>query len=112
MRIVRVSSVIETEAVDAPAGSPPFLNLVLSGYTSLPPASLMEELLAIERRLGRVRTRVKNEPRIIDLDLIAYGATRMRTRALTLPHPRASEREFVMKPLREISAFPSLHPFP
>jgi 2-amino-4-hydroxy-6-hydroxymethyldihydropteridine diphosphokinase len=63
----------------------------------------MSELLALEKRLGRARRGVRNEPRVIDLDLIAYGATRMRTPALTLPHPRAHEREFVMKPLRSIS---------
>jgi len=102
VRVVRLSSIHETAAVDAPAGSPAFLNMVISGYTRLSPHALMEELLAIERRLGRVRTRVRNEPRVIDLDLITYGATRMKTRALTLPHPRAHEREFVMKPLREI----------
>jgi 2-amino-4-hydroxy-6-hydroxymethyldihydropteridine diphosphokinase len=105
VRIVRISSIIETAAVDAPAGSPPFLNMVVGGYTSLSPHALMEALLAVERRLGRVRTRVRNEPRIIDLDLIVYGATRMRSRTLTLPHPRAHEREFVMKPLREITTF-------
>lgn len=76
VRIVRISSVMETAAVDAPEGSPPFLNMVIAGYTSLSPHALMEELLSVERCLGRVRTRIKNEPRIIDLDLIVYGAKR------------------------------------
>jgi 2-amino-4-hydroxy-6-hydroxymethyldihydropteridine diphosphokinase len=49
-----------------------------------------------------MRRGTRNEPRTIDLDLIAYGATRMRTARLTLPHPRAHEREFVMAPLREV----------
>lgn len=102
VHVVRVSSFHETEAVDSPPGSPPFLNAVLLGYTSLSPLDLLDALLAIERRLGRVRRGVRNEPRLIDLDLIAYGAVRMRTRKLTLPHPRAHEREFVMAPLREI----------
>jgi 2-amino-4-hydroxy-6-hydroxymethyldihydropteridine diphosphokinase len=104
VRVVRVSSIHETAAVDAPAGSPPFLNVVLVGITSLPPLSLLAAMLAIEKRLGRTRSGVRNEPRIIDLDLILHGPTRMRTRALTLPHPRAHEREFVMAPLREIAA--------
>ena len=69
--------------------------------TGLPPMSLLAEMLAIEARLGRVRRGMRNEPRVIDIDLILHGATRMRTRALTLPHPRAREREFVMGPLRE-----------
>ncbi len=102
VNIVRVSAIHESAAVDAPEGSPPFLNLVLIGSTALPPTSVLSELLAIEKRLGRVRRGLRNEPRIIDIDLILHGATRMRTRALTLPHPRAHERQFVMGPLREI----------
>jgi 2-amino-4-hydroxy-6-hydroxymethyldihydropteridine diphosphokinase len=100
---VRVSTVHETVAVDAPAGSPPFLNLVLIGTTLLAPQSLLAAVLAIETRLGRARRGVRNEPRMIDIDLILHGATRMCTPALTLPHPRAYEREFVMRPLREIA---------
>jgi 2-amino-4-hydroxy-6-hydroxymethyldihydropteridine diphosphokinase len=103
VRVVRVSAIHETAAVDAPAGSPPFLNLVLIGTSLLPPSALLSELLAIEKRLGRVRRGVPNEPRIIDIDLILHGAARMRTRSLTLPHPRAHQREFVMAPLRECS---------
>lgn len=104
VRVVRVSAIRETDAVDAPEGSPPFLNLVLIGTTVLAPGPLLSELLAIETRLGRVRRGVRNEPRVIDIDLILHGATRMRTRALTLPHPRAHEREFVMGPLKELGA--------
>lgn len=103
VNIVRVSAAHESAAVDAPEGSPPFLNLVLIGTTALSPALLLSELLATEKRLGRVRHGVRNEPRIIDIDLILHGATHMRTRELTLPHPRAHERQFVMEPLREIS---------
>lgn len=104
VRIVRVSSIIETEPVDAPP--PRFLNAVLIGYTSLAPEALMAELLAIEVSLGRVRRGVRNQPRIIDLDLIVYGGHRRRTKSLTLPHPRFQEREFVMQPLREIYRVP------
>lgn len=103
IRVVRVSSFHDTAPVDAPPGSPRFLNAVVIGYTSLAPRELLEELLALERCLGRVRNGRRNEPRTIDLDLIAHGATRMRTAALTLPHPRAHERAFVMEPLREIA---------
>lgn len=109
VRIVRVSSIHETAPVDAPAGSPPFLNLVLVGLSLLPPLPLLAALLAIEKRLGRVRRGVRNEPRVIDIDLILHGATRMHTRALTLPHPRAHEREFVMEPMREIAANLAFH---
>jgi 2-amino-4-hydroxy-6-hydroxymethyldihydropteridine diphosphokinase len=103
VHIVRVSSIIDNDAVDAPPDSPPFLNAVLIGYTSFAPLALLDALLAIEKRLGRVRRGVRNEPRVIDLDLIRYGAVKMHTARLTLPHPRASEREFVMGPLREIA---------
>jgi 2-amino-4-hydroxy-6-hydroxymethyldihydropteridine diphosphokinase len=103
MRVVRVSALHETEPVDAPAASPRFLNGVVVGYTLLGPEELLAELQAIEKRLGRAPRRVRNEPRVIDLDLVLYGARRMRTGALTLPHPRAHGRAFVLKPLREVT---------
>jgi 2-amino-4-hydroxy-6-hydroxymethyldihydropteridine diphosphokinase len=101
VRIVRVSPIRESAAVDAPPDSPAFLNAVAIGTTSLAPEALLAAMLDLERRLGRVRRGVRNEPRIIDLDLILHGARRMQTRALTLPHPRAFARDFVMRPLRE-----------
>jgi 2-amino-4-hydroxy-6-hydroxymethyldihydropteridine diphosphokinase len=102
IRVVRVSAFLETEPVDAPP--PMFLNAVVVGHTHLGPHALLHELLALEKRLGRTRRGIRNEPRVIDLDLIAHGATRIRTPELTLPHPRAHEREFVMQPLREVRA--------
>ena len=102
VRVVRVSSVHETKPVDAPPGSPDFLNMVVAGYTTLAPEALLDAMQTIEGRLGRRRLAVRNAPRTIDLDLIAYDARRMRTPRLTLPHPRAREREFVMKPLAEV----------
>lgn len=102
VRIVRLSSVIETDPVDAPPGSPRFLNMVAIGHTALSPAALLERLLTIERQLGRRRTRVRNAPRTIDLDLILHSAHYVRSPALALPHPRFREREFVMQPVREL----------
>jgi len=99
---VRVSSIRETAPVDAPPGSPPFLNMVIAGYTSLAPEALLDALLVIESRFGRVRRGVRNEPRVIDLDLILHGAQRLRTAKLTLPHPRYRDRDFVMAPMREL----------
>jgi 2-amino-4-hydroxy-6-hydroxymethyldihydropteridine diphosphokinase len=99
--VVRVSRAAETAAVGAPPGSPPFLNAVVAGYTSLAPEALLNALLAIERRLGR-RRGVRNAPRTIDLDLILYSARLQRTPSLTLPHPRYLGREFVRGPLREL----------
>jgi 2-amino-4-hydroxy-6-hydroxymethyldihydropteridine diphosphokinase len=106
-RVVRVSSLYENPAIDAPPGSPPFLNMAVTGYTSLPPLALLDALLSIESRLGRG---IRNAPRPIDLDLIAYDAVRMHTPRLTLPHPRAHERDFVLLPLREIGYHPSPTP--
>jgi 2-amino-4-hydroxy-6-hydroxymethyldihydropteridine diphosphokinase len=99
--VVRVSPFIETEPVDAPTGSPRFLNAVAAGYTDLDPHKLLDALLAVEMRLGRRRT-MKNAPRIIDMDLILHSAHLLRTRALTLPHPRYLGREFVRAPLRAL----------
>jgi len=102
IHVVRVSEILETEPVDAPPGSPRFLNAVVAGYTELPAVALLEALLSLERRLGRARRGRRNEPRTIDLDLILHGATRVRTRSLTLPHPRARQRAFVTVPMRSV----------
>ena len=101
MSLVRVSSIHETKPVSAPDGSPDFLNMVVAGHTRLSPEDLLAKLQMIECRLGRRRS-VKNAPRTIDLDLILYGAHRVRTRELTVPHPRYLQRSFVMDPLREL----------
>jgi 2-amino-4-hydroxy-6-hydroxymethyldihydropteridine diphosphokinase len=100
-RLVRVSSIHETNPVDAPPGSPDFLNMVVVGRTPLSPFDLLRELLATEARLGRRRS-VRNAPRVIDLDLIFYGARHIQTKDLTVPHPRWMERGFVLEPLREV----------
>ena len=97
--VVRVSSIIETDPVDAPP--PKFLNMVVVGHTRLSPEKLLDKLLAIETRLGRRRT-TRNAPRVIDLDLILHSAHRRRSARLTLPHPRYRERDFVMRPLQEV----------
>jgi 2-amino-4-hydroxy-6-hydroxymethyldihydropteridine diphosphokinase len=101
MSVVRVSSVYETEPVDAPPGSPRFMNMVVAGHTDISPETLLTQLLDIEQRLGRVR-RGRNAPRTIDLDLILHSANVRRSSTLTLPHPRYLQRDFVMQPLREL----------
>ena len=106
---MRVSSVYVTDPVDAPAGSPRFLNMVVAGLTSLQPHDLLHALMAIETGLGRRRT-IRNAPRTIDLDLIFYSGRVMRTKDLTLPHPRYQKREFVLGPLRELGIYPQRVP--
>jgi 2-amino-4-hydroxy-6-hydroxymethyldihydropteridine diphosphokinase len=100
MQVVRVSAIRETAPVAAPP--PAYLNALVAGYTFFEPEALMKALLVIERRLGRVRRGIRNEPRVIDLDLIFHSGHRLRTETLTLPHPRYREREFVMTPMREL----------
>lgn len=99
IHVVRVSTFIETDPVDAPP--PKYLNAVVAGYTDLQPQPLLEALHAIETRLGRRRT-TRNAPRVIDLDLILHSANLVCTRELTVPHPRYLGREFVRAPMREL----------
>ena len=91
--------------MDCPPGSPIFLNAVV-GLMPRPgesPESLLAKLQAIERDFGRHPKRVLNEPRPLDLDLIAFGNETRNSAALALPHPRAHQRWFVLKPLCEIA---------
>lgn len=101
VRIVRVSSLYETEPVDSAAGAPTYLNLVVAGVTSLDPLALLDQTMELESRLGRRRRR-RNDPRLIDIDIVMLGAESIRTVRLELPHPRFSSREFVLAPLREL----------
>ena len=99
------SSFWETAPVDCPPGSPPFLNAVvaLAPRPQETPETLFAKLQALEKRFGRKPKKNVNEPRPLDLDLIAFGnQTRVR-KALTLPHPRAHLRRFVLQPLSEIA---------
>lgn len=84
------------------AEAPAFLNGVALVAAGLGPREVMQALLRIERRFGRDRS-AANAPRTLDLDLIAHGRTILDEPGLTLPHPRAAERLFVMGPLAEIA---------
>jgi 2-amino-4-hydroxy-6-hydroxymethyldihydropteridine diphosphokinase len=100
--VLTVSSLIETE----PWGyedQPRFLNGALELRTSLPPRSLLDVLLAVERKLGRTRDTVRYGPRTIDLDLLLYGREQVEEPGLTVPHPRLHEREFALVPLQELA---------
>jgi 2-amino-4-hydroxy-6-hydroxymethyldihydropteridine diphosphokinase len=102
LRVIEVSSLLENPAVGGPAGSPPFLNAVAEIETSLGPEQLLDRLLEIERKLGRVRER-KWEPRLIDLDVLLYSDQIIRTPRLSIPHPLMHERQFVLAPLAQIA---------
>ncbi len=99
------SSLWQTTPVDCPAGSPPFVNAVVA-LTPLPEENsqaLLTKMLALEKAFGRLPKKVFNEPRRLDLDLIAYGDEVSSRPELVLPHPRAHERRFVLQPLNEIA---------
>ncbi|MGV3771410.1 MAG: 2-amino-4-hydroxy-6-hydroxymethyldihydropteridine diphosphokinase [Verrucomicrobiales bacterium] len=98
------SSVWESSPVDCPPGSPNFLNAVVSfrPRADLTPEQLLSGLQEIEKKFGRGQKKVTNEPRTLDLDLIAFGQEVRNRPEFTLPHPRAHQRGFVLRPLAEI----------
>ena len=104
--ISKLSSLIETDPVGGPEQGR-YLNGVLIGDTDLSPEDLMKKLLEIEVSLGRVRT-VPNGPRTIDLDLIDHQGMTLDSPILTLPHPRAHLRPFVILPWLEVEPDASL----
>lgn len=100
-KTIRLSRIIETEPIGGPAYQPKFLNAALKIKTSLSPLSLLKKLKKIEHELGRIKT-VRFGPRAIDLDILFYADKIIRRRDLVVPHPRISERDFVLKPLSEL----------
>ena len=99
--IIKQSSLYRSAAWGIEA-QPDFLNQVLEIATELSPEALLEEILAIELEMGRVR-RQKWGPRFIDIDLLFYGVEVRNTPSLVLPHPRIPERRFTLLPLSEIA---------
>ena len=99
------SSLWATPPVDCPPGSPGFVNAVM-GFTvpeRTSPSALLGALQQLELEFGRRPKRVMNEPRPLDLDLIAFGGQVLQSPTLTLPHPRAHLRHFVLIPWAEIA---------
>jgi 2-amino-4-hydroxy-6-hydroxymethyldihydropteridine diphosphokinase len=99
------SSLWQTAPVDCPPGSPKFVNAVV---VLIPPENetslgLLRKLRKLERKFGRRPKKVLNEVRSLDLDLIAFGNETRNSPELTLPHPRAYLRRFVLQPLSEIA---------
>lgn len=99
------SSLWRSSPVDCPPGSPDFVNAVAMFEPSVKdtPESLLAKLQAIERGFGRERDGRANAARTLDLDLIAFSDERRSSPGLTLPHPRAHLRRFVLAPLVEIA---------
>ena len=102
-RFVKASSVEETEPVGVSAEfrHMKFLNQLAVFETDLDPREFSRRMHSIEDSLGRIRT-VRNGPRTIDIDMIDFDGLQMDDPDLTLPHPRAAERDFIMRPLAEL----------
>ncbi len=102
-QLLAVSQQRETAPVDVPEAfvDLAFLNMAVLVETTLSAEALLTAALAIEAEAGRVRT-VRNGPRPLDVDVILYEGVRSTTERLTLPHPRAHERDFVLDPLRDL----------
>lgn len=92
-----VSDVVQTRPVGGPADQPDFLNLVVEVETTLAPLELLRHCQAVEQLHHRTRE-VRWGPRTLDVDIITYGDTTSDDEVLTLPHPRAAERAFVLQP--------------
>lgn len=97
---VALSPVYETAPVGGP-DQPEFLNIVLIAETRLSPETLLERVLSIEDAMERVRT-VRWGPRTLDIDIVRFGDVSSDDPDLTLPHPRAHERAFVLVPWQDI----------
>ena len=103
IELLAVSVLRETEPVGVGA-QPRFLNGAVELETTLPARDLLERLLVVERRFGRVREGVPaHGPRTVDLDLLVYGGEMIDQPGLHVPHPRLHERRFVLEPLAELA---------
>ena len=100
LRMGKISSVYDTEPVGN-TEQPRFLNLVCQAYTRLEPAGLLSLAKGIESKLGR--TGKSNAPRTIDIDILLYDEQVIETPELIIPHPKMTERAFVLVPLDEIA---------
>lgn len=101
LTVCQTSSLYETEPVGVQE-QPAFLNAVISIKTALEPEALLEQCLAVEAQLGRVR-KERWGPRNIDIDLLIYENRIYHSPRLSLPHPRLAERKFVLIPLTEVA---------
>jgi 2-amino-4-hydroxy-6-hydroxymethyldihydropteridine diphosphokinase len=101
LRIKRTSSIWETAPRDV-LDQPWFLNQVVEVETDLFPRQLFQRLQRIEREMGRQK-RIPKGPRLIDLDILLYGNAVVNSAELEIPHPRMTERRFVLAPLAELA---------
>jgi 2-amino-4-hydroxy-6-hydroxymethyldihydropteridine diphosphokinase len=110
VRVTAASGIVETDAVKPDgidADAPTYLNAVVAVRTTLDPEALLAAVGAIENRHGRVRDERWGD-RTLDIDIVDFGGLRVQTDDLTIPHPRAAERGFVLVPWLEIEPQASL----
>ena len=101
--ITHVSGVYESDPADSPDDAGKYLNAVVLLDTTMSAHRLLERALAIEDAFGRERdAEVPNAPRTLDIDLIVVGDRRSADEVLTLPHPRAAQRAFVLQPWHDL----------
>jgi 2-amino-4-hydroxy-6-hydroxymethyldihydropteridine diphosphokinase len=101
IRVTRVSSLYET----APVGGPPqrsFINVAAKIETELEPRDLLAAVKTIEQRLGREPSDIRWGPRVVDLDILLFGAEKVSEPDLEIPHARLKDRRFALVPLLEI----------
>lgn len=106
LAVARSSRVYETEPVGGPE-QPDYLNAVVEVRTDLAPHALLEACLGVEARMGRIRSE-RWGPRPIDVDVLTYDDRTIDDPDLVVPHPRMHERGFVLIPLAELTADPTL----
>ncbi len=98
----QVSALYETDPVGGPTQGK-FLNGVVELITNLKPLELLNNLQDIESRLGRIRSKLKNQPRTLDLDILLFNDLILKTQQLVIPHPLIQNRFFVLKPFAQIA---------
>jgi len=99
----RTSPVYRTQPIDVPDHQNDYINAVFEVETYLEPEGILKELAVIEDRHGRVRGKLRNSARTVDLDLLLVGNYSLHSKFLTLPHPRIHQRAFVLFPLYDLS---------
>lgn len=101
LHVTRTSSTYETAPIDYTAQAS-FLNLVAEVETELLPMQLLKHVMDVERQMGRKRL-IPKGPRVIDVDILLYGKFKVNSPQLEIPHPRMTERRFVLEPLAELA---------
>lgn len=106
VKTIKQSKIYITDPISK-VPQPKFANQVIEVQTQHPPQKLLQIIKLIERQMGRKRNKPKRagyeRPRLIDIDILIYNKQKINKRNLKIPHPRMKQREFVMKPLKEIA---------